>query len=33
MTRAHGALVAVVCGVFLSLVLSGCDGEVAEWRR
>ena len=26
MTRTQGALVAVVCGVFLSLVLSGCDG-------
>jgi hypothetical protein len=26
MTRVQGALVAVVCGVFLSLVLSGCDG-------
>jgi hypothetical protein len=26
MTRAQGAVVAVVCGMLLSLVLSGCDG-------
>ena len=26
MTRAHGAFVAVVCGMLLALVLSGCDG-------
>jgi hypothetical protein len=26
MTRAHGAFVAVVCGILLSLVLLGCDG-------
>jgi hypothetical protein len=26
MTRVHGAFVAVVCGMLLSLVLYGCDG-------